>query len=78
MTNTGSSRAKIRSQSAPRQRLELEKSSSTKRYYSTKRLSTLRANFTNKAYPGSGRLDRLGMPDQNEMAWFDGLNHNIY
>ncbi|KAF6143503.1 hypothetical protein GIB67_029672 [Kingdonia uniflora] len=78
MTNTGSSRAKVRSQSVPRQRLELEKSSLTKRYYSAQRLSTLRTNFTNKAYPGSGRLDRLGMPDQNEMAGFDGLNCNRY
>ncbi|KAF6134241.1 hypothetical protein GIB67_010040 [Kingdonia uniflora] len=78
MTNTESSRAKVRSQSSPRQRLELEKSSSTKRYYSAQRLLTLRVNFTNKAYPGSGRLGRLGMPDQNKMAGFDGLNRNRY
>ncbi|KAF6150287.1 hypothetical protein GIB67_033986 [Kingdonia uniflora] len=78
MTNTRSSRAKVRSQSAPRQRLDLEKSSSTKRYYSAQRLSNLCANFTNKAYPGSERLDRLGMPYQNEMAGFDGINRNRY
>ncbi|KAF6152486.1 hypothetical protein GIB67_023180 [Kingdonia uniflora] len=76
MTNTGSSRAKVRSQSASRQRLGLEKSSSTKRYYSAQRLSTLRANLTNKAYPGSGLLDRLGIPDQKKMAGFDGLSCN--
>lgn len=72
MSNTESSRAKLRSMSAPKQRPQYERSSSTKRYSlfgfgeprssSTQRPSALRANFTSKAYPGSGRLDRLGMP----------------
>ncbi|MCL7041634.1 hypothetical protein MKW94_009900 [Papaver nudicaule] len=72
MSNTESFKAKVRSQSAPKQRLEFEKSSSTKKYSnlgfgelrssSTQRSSTLHTNFTSKAYPGSGRLDRLGMP----------------
>ncbi|OVA14144.1 IQ motif [Macleaya cordata] len=89
MANTESSRAKVRSQSAPKQRLEFEKSSSMKRYYvhgfgelrssSTQRGSTLHANFTSKAYPGSGRLDRLGMPARSsETIGSDGVNRNIY
>ncbi|XP_052210879.1 protein IQ-DOMAIN 22-like [Diospyros lotus] len=60
MACTESSRAKTRSLSAPKQRPQqnqIERSVSTKRYsfYGY-------TNFANKAYPGSGRLDRLGMP----------------
>lgn len=62
MANTESSRAKVRSVSAPKQRPHFEKSSSAKRYSSAQRLSSMHANFMSKAYPGSGRLDRLGMP----------------
>lgn len=72
MSYTESSRAKVRSLSAPKQRPQYERSSSTKRYYihgfgeprssSAQRASAVRASFTSKAYPGSGRLDRLGMP----------------
>ncbi|RWR87612.1 protein IQ-DOMAIN 1-like protein [Cinnamomum micranthum f. kanehirae] len=77
MANTESSRAKVRSQSAPRQRPEFEKSNSTKRFsvhgFGDGRVSTgiaqlaqksssLHAKFASKAYPGSGRLDKLGMP----------------
>ncbi|GFQ01349.1 hypothetical protein PHJA_002278800 [Phtheirospermum japonicum] len=70
MAFTESSKAKVRSLSAPKQR-PFERSSSTKRYSihgygdsraTNQRVSSLQANFTSKAYPGSGRLDRLGMP----------------
>ncbi|EEF51113.1 protein IQ-DOMAIN 22 [Ricinus communis] len=72
MSYTESSRAKVRSLSAPKQRLQYERSSSMKRYSihgfgdirssSAQRASALRASFASKAYPGSGRLDKLGMP----------------
>lgn len=71
MAYTESSRAKARSFSAPKQRPQFERSSSTKRNSihtyaesksSAQRFTALHANFTNKAYPGSGRLDSFGMP----------------
>ncbi|KAF8027405.1 hypothetical protein BT93_E0340 [Corymbia citriodora subsp. variegata] len=71
MAYTESSKAKVRSMSAPKQRPHFEKSSSTKRYsihgFSESRtisqkVLSLHASFTGKAYPGSGRLDKLGMP----------------
>ena len=79
MANTESFRAKARSQSAPKQRPQYDKSSSLRRAsaaqaYLTgpcaptaaaaqqRSVASLHAKFTNKAYPGSGRLDRLGMP----------------
>ncbi|KAK1303743.1 Protein IQ-DOMAIN 14 [Acorus calamus] len=70
MANTQSSRAKARSQSVPRQRpttpAELEKLGSVKRLDARQSVqrssSALQQRFTSKAYPGSGRLDRHGMP----------------
>ncbi|XP_076944876.1 protein IQ-DOMAIN 22-like isoform X2 [Bidens hawaiensis] len=69
MAYTESSLAKVRSASAPRQRSNLEFSGTTKRYSvygygssGAQRGPNLRDSFTSKAYPGSGRLDRLGMP----------------
>ncbi|XP_050376687.1 protein IQ-DOMAIN 22 [Argentina anserina] len=72
MACTQSSKAKLRSLSAPKQRLQYERSSSAKRYSihgfgevsrsNAQRSSALHSNFANKAYPGSGRLDKLGMP----------------
>ncbi|XP_022995586.1 protein IQ-DOMAIN 14-like [Cucurbita maxima] len=71
MACTESSRAKMRSYSAPRQRPQYERSSSAKRgsaygvgesRLTPQQVSTLQSNFVGKAYPGSGRLDQLGMP----------------
>ena len=69
MACTESSKAKARSLSAPKQRPQSERSGSSDRYslngFDMSRLATQRAmqaSFTNKAYPGSGRLDKLGMP----------------
>lgn len=71
MAYTESSKAKVRSLSAPKQRPQFEKSVSTKRYSihgfgdprpASQVSSSLQANFASKAYPGSGHLDRLGMP----------------
>ncbi|XP_038993446.1 protein IQ-DOMAIN 14-like [Hibiscus syriacus] len=70
MAYTESSRAKVRSLSAPKLRPQHDRSSSTKRYSiqgigelkSSTLKSVLYTNFASKGYPGSGRLDRLGMP----------------
>lgn len=67
MANTESFRAKARSQSAPKQRpAQYDKSGSLRKAsahaFAPGPASSLHAKFTNKAYPGSGRLDRLGMP----------------
>ncbi|CAA7410876.1 unnamed protein product [Spirodela intermedia] len=75
MANTESSRAKVRSQSAPKQRPEYEKLAAGHRLHAGEvggavasaapvrpTPSSLQLKFSSKAYPGSGRLDRLGMP----------------
>ncbi|KAJ1272472.1 hypothetical protein BS78_06G204200 [Paspalum vaginatum] len=74
MANTESFRAKARSQSAPKTRPQYDKSSSLRKASggafaagpgaaaAQRSAASLHAKFTNKAYPGSGRLDRLGMP----------------
>ncbi|GKC75710.1 IQ-DOMAIN 14-like protein, partial [Tanacetum coccineum] len=68
MANTESSRAKVRSSSAPRLRTHIEITSATKKDSSHKHVPTVqkaqttRDSFAKKGYPGSGRLDRLGMP----------------
>lgn len=84
MTYTESSKAKVRSLSAPKQRPQYERSSSMSRYsvhgYGDSRINTsqkaftsaLQANFTMKAYPGSGRLDRLGMPVRGDVSGYSG------
>ncbi|KAF7828308.1 protein IQ-DOMAIN 14-like [Senna tora] len=75
MACTESSKAKMRSLSAPKQRPpQYERCGSTSRYsmngngesrlnaQSHHRAYGLQASFNSKAYPGSGRLDKLGMP----------------
>ncbi|CAN4077791.1 unnamed protein product [Withania somnifera] len=85
MSYTESAKAKVRSLSAPKQRPHYERSSSIKRYsihgYSESRNNSLKASFyasfTGKAYPGSGRLDRLGMPviRADPSGFSGGLRH---
>ncbi|XP_057487023.1 protein IQ-DOMAIN 22-like [Actinidia eriantha] len=68
MACTESSKAKTRALSAPKQRPQFETFVPTKRNsvhsYSDFRSTNLTGsvNYARKAYPGSGRLDRLGMP----------------
>ncbi|KAA8533759.1 hypothetical protein F0562_031276 [Nyssa sinensis] len=76
MANTESSLAKVRSQSAPRQRMAFDKPGSTKRlgrgFWDADTRSEMgldvHAKFGTKAYPGSGRLDRRGTPIQEMLT----------
>ncbi|KAG9451676.1 hypothetical protein H6P81_004580 [Aristolochia fimbriata] len=66
MANTESSKAKLRSQSAPKQRLHhLHKSPSGKRLSSGPHLFA-----AGKACPGSGRLDTFGMPIHRDILGY--------
>ncbi|KAL8170641.1 hypothetical protein V2J09_022445 [Rumex salicifolius] len=88
MAYTESSKAKMRSMSAPRQRpQQLQQQQCYERGSSMKRWSVhhqravgpgsaaaMHASFASKAYPGSGHLDRLGMPirSQNSVVYYSG------
>ncbi|GAB4834346.1 IQ-domain, variant 2 [Ancistrocladus abbreviatus] len=82
MAYTESAKAKLRSVSAPKQRPHYERMSSTKRHsvhglgdsrLSAQRVSAMQASFASKAYPGSGRLDRFGMPvGENFVGYHSG------
>lgn len=72
MANTESSLAKVRSQSAPRQRTQYERLGVNRKFvpslWDAETISekgTPRSNLRRKAYHGSG-LDRLGMPVQGD------------
>ncbi|KAL6544070.1 iq-domain [Orobanche gracilis] len=83
MAYTESSKAKVRSVSAPKQRPQYERSSSSANKYSVhpfgnsdSRLNkALHASFTSKAYPGLGRLDKLEMPVRDVSGFSGGLWH---
>ncbi|XWS37782.1 hypothetical protein CRYUN_Cryun19dG0074600 [Craigia yunnanensis] len=74
MANTESSRAKYRSQSAPRQRLEFDKYGSTRRTFqefwdsgtNSERDFAQLVDFRYRAHPASDRLNRLGSANQRE------------
>lgn len=70
MSNTESYLAKLRSHSAPRQRVQFEKIGSTKYVdglvdadTNSERSWRSLGNFRNKAKPGSGQSNRVGTPD---------------
>lgn len=76
MANTESSRAKVRSQSAPRQRLEFENFGSTRRSAQGFRdagIFSQQADYRNKAYPASSGLNRLGSSNLRWCCVFHNL-----
>lgn len=88
MAYTESSKAKARSLSAPKQRPQWERSSSQwERSNSVNRYSVQRdgdartsaqkqhSSLSSSAYPGSGRLDQLGMPVRDVSGFSGGLWH---
>ncbi|GFP85168.1 hypothetical protein PHJA_000660600 [Phtheirospermum japonicum] len=93
MAYTESSKAKVRSVSAPKQRPvhQYERSGSSTNRYSVhgfggnnnesrvnNKVTAMHASFTSKAYPGSGRLDRLGMPVRDVSGFSGGHNWQRY
>ncbi|XP_051137146.1 protein IQ-DOMAIN 22-like [Andrographis paniculata] len=86
MSYTESSKAKARSQSAPKQRPQYDRSSSTKRYsihtYGDSRPmqkgSSFQPNYTHTIYPGSGLLDRHGIPIRGNLDGFNTGNWHNY
>ncbi|XWS48409.1 hypothetical protein CRYUN_Cryun13aG0073900 [Craigia yunnanensis] len=74
MANTESSRAKYRSQSAPRQRLEFDKYGSTRRIFqglwdsgtNSERDFAQHVDFSYRTHPASDHLNRLGNANQRE------------
>ncbi|KAH9617466.1 hypothetical protein KSS87_011400 [Heliosperma pusillum] len=76
MGYTQSSMAKVRSSSAPKQRLQHDRSISSKKRYSVHRStdpqrgSAMQASFSSKGYPGSGRLDRVGMAVRDSTVYY--------
>ena len=64
MANTQSSRAKVRSQSAPRQRLEFERYGSSTRsiqgLWESGSNSEIDSDFRSKVYPATSSLNRIG------------------
>lgn len=82
MAYTESARAKVRSQSAPRQRMAFEKPGSTKRFVrgywdedtSSERGWPIHGNFRSTAYSGSGRSGKLGTSVQADATVYSSTN----
>ncbi|XP_074317455.1 protein IQ-DOMAIN 22-like [Silene latifolia] len=76
MAYTQSSIAKVRSRSAPKQRLQYDRSISSKKKHAvhrstdSQRDSTTQDSFSSKGYPGSGRLDRLEMAVRDSTVYY--------
>ncbi|XP_047937899.1 protein IQ-DOMAIN 22-like [Salvia hispanica] len=76
MAYTESSKAKARSLSAPKQRPQSERSSSPwERSKSVNRHREGQKVQSSNVYPGSGHLDRQGMPERDISGFSGGLRH---